>query len=327
MSLKHPAFANNERVRKAAASSPWMSQGERGAGIAILQAALIDLGHSMPISTRNKGIPDGIYGRETKATVYDFQGKQSLGKDGIAGRNTFSRLDTLMMAKGVPAPKPAPPPFAPMSRTYKIGTADPVITPDMGAGPWHSTPLTVTLLVQKALILETLPPQGMSATTVIGDDAARHLKHYMDNTGRRLTIDLEGMINEVRTAKMRFDNEVNQAKTFVEQLPVGTHQITSKSAEGAYNRKAENKNWFFAIGGYSTWGKGQARVTAGASGRECDLNFEYKFFDRYNWDGGKKVEIFGVTITDQFMGEFHRQGIAREYDCVGSIKRRLRWNP
>jgi len=184
----------------------------------------------------------------------------------------------------------------------------------------------MTARVQKQLILEILPPRSASAALLIGDDAARHLKHYMDNTRRKLTIDLEGMIEEVRTAKMRFHNEVNQARAFVEQLTVGEHRITSNTAEGAYNRKTENKNWFFAIGGYSTWGKGQARVKKDASGqREYELDFEYKFFDRYNWDGGKKVEIFGVTITDQFMDEFHCQELAREYDCVGSIKRKLRW--
>jgi hypothetical protein len=53
--------------------------------------------------------------------------------------------------------------------------------------------------------------------------------------------------------------------------------------------------------------------------------FEYKFYDRYNWDGGKKVDIFGVTITDAFMGEFHRQGMAKEYDCFGSVRRQLSW--
>ncbi|MCP5119955.1 MAG: hypothetical protein GY953_54855, partial [bacterium] len=110
-----------------------------------------------------------------------------------------------------------------------------------------------------------------------------------------------------------------------ETLSVGTHQITSKMAEGAYNRKSETTNWFFAIGGYSTWGKGEARVTD-AAGRKYELDFEYKFFDRYNWDGGKQVTIGPVTITDQFMGEFHRQGLAREYDCVGSIQRSFRWS-
>ena len=326
MALKYPAFANNGRVRRAATNSPWMARGETGAGVAVLQAALIDVGHAMPISTRKKGVPDGVYGAETRSTALAFQTKQKLkGQDGVAGRETFTRLDTLMVAKGIPPQVPPSPPARPVSRDYKIGTADPTITPDPGAGPWNSKPKTMTVRVQKELILEILPPRGSSSSLIIGDDAARHMLHYMNNTGRTLTIDLEGMIDEVKTANGRFRNEVNQAKTFVGSLSPGTHQITSRTAEGAYNRKSETKNWFFAIGGYSTWGKGEARVMAGAGAREYELDFEYKFFDRYNWDGGKKVTIGPVTITDQFMGEFHRQGLAREYNCVGSIRRRLRW--
>ena len=48
-------------------------------------------------------------------------------------------------------------------------------------------------------------------------------------------------------------------------------------------------------------------------------------YDRYNWDGGKSVTLFGIKITDQFMGEFHRQGLAREFDCVGSVRRTFSW--
>ena len=157
---------------------------------------------------------------------------------------------------------------------------------------------------------------------IIGGDAARHMKHYMDNSGRDLRIDLEGMIDEVPTAKKHFENEVSQIKRYVETLPAGTHQITSTRAESAYNYKKENWNWFYAVGGYSTWGKGTATVSS-SDARE--LEFEYKFFDRYNWDGGKEVTIGPITITDQFMAEFHRQGVAREFNMRGSIKRSFRW--
>jgi hypothetical protein len=37
------------------------------------------------------------------------------------------------------------------------------------------------------------------------------------------------------------------------------------------------------------------------------------------------VTLFGVKITDHFMGEFHRQGLAREFDCIGSLRRRFAW--
>jgi hypothetical protein len=61
------------------------------------------------------------------------------------------------------------------------------------------------------------------------------------------------------------------------------------------------------------------------SERRCELNFEYKFYDRYNWDKGKSVTFAGITVTDEFMGEFHRQGLAQEFDCVGSFRRSFSW--
>jgi len=121
-------------------------------------------------------------------------------------------------------------------------------------------------------------------------------------------------------------HEVFQAQDFVESLPVGSHQITSRTVETGYNIQTENKNWFFAIGGYKRWGTGQAKVTQNAQGqRSYELDFTYKFFDRYNWDGGKSVTLFGIKITDHFMGEFHRQGLAREFDCLGAVRRRFTW--
>ncbi|WP_034161240.1 hypothetical protein [Sphingomonas sp. ERG5] len=55
------------------------------------------------------------------------------------------------------------------------------------------------------------------------------------------------------------------------------------------------------------------------------MDFTYCFRDRYNWDGGKAVDFGPLHITDEFMGEFHRQGLAREFDCVGSVQRAITW--
>jgi len=41
-------------------------------------------------------------------------------------------------------------------------------------------------------------------------------------------------------------------------------------------------------------------------------------FDRYNWDGGKKVNIGPITITDESMAEMHRAGVAQEFNMSGS---------
>jgi hypothetical protein len=173
----------------------------------------------------------------------------------------------------------------------------------------------------KIAIANALP----QAYAVIGDDATKHMYHYLDNSGAPYTIDLEDMLASVPSAMDRFEAEAAQAQAFVELLDVGVHDITSRMMQGGYNLKRENWNWYFAIGGYSSWGKGRATVTRETFGREFVLNFEYCFYDRYNWDKGKAVTIFDITVTDEFMGEFHRQGLAREFDCVGSVRRRLSW--
>lgn len=104
-------------------------------------------------------------------------------------------------------------------------------------------------------------------------------------------------------------------------VPNGEHNVTSGSRSGGYNTKAESWNWYYAVGGYSAWGKGKASVC----NDEYTLLFEYKFYDRYNWDKGKSVTILGITVTDAFMGEFHRQGLAREFDMRASVKRTIKW--
>ena len=82
--------------------------------------------------------------------------------------------------------------------------------------PWNSQPKTALALVQRECILEILPPRGVSAETLIGKDAARHMKClYLEGSGRPLTIDLDRMVRDVPSAKKRFLTKVSHAKTFV----------------------------------------------------------------------------------------------------------------
>lgn len=120
--------------------------------------------------------------------------------------------------------------------------------------------------------------------------------------------------------------EFRQAQRFIETLPVGRHLFTSRTGESAFNFEGESTDWYFAIGGYTYWGKGEARISPSKWGKHYEVEFTYNFFDRYNWDGDKSVVVGGVEITDEFMAKFHRQGLAREFDCVGSVTRSLSWD-
>jgi len=83
---------------------------------------------------------------------------------------------------------------------------------------------------------------------------------WTEADGRASSIREHG--TNVPSARKRFLNEVSQAKTFVEALPAGTHAITSKRGEGGYNSKSESTNWFLAIGGYTSWGRGLCKDQA-----------------------------------------------------------------
>jgi hypothetical protein len=205
---------------------------------------------------------------------------------------------------------------------YFIGTADPTITPDAGAGVWNSSRSSAEMWLKKQAVYQILP----HARIVIGSDATRNMAHYLNNSGKDLSLNVESLIDDVPGEKRLYERELILARRFVQTLPVGTHNISSKSATVGYAEQKESWNWYFATGGYSIWGKGVAKVTAVAGVAQYELDFEYKFFDRYNWDGGKSVEIMGVEITDEFMGRFHREGYAKEYNLVGSMKRNLKWS-
>lgn len=328
----------NDRLSAAVNGGKPLKLGERSDGVAAMQAGLADLGFLMPKSTSHAKVLDGKFGAETKSAVEKFQASEKLVPvDGIAGKATILALDVRLLAKFKPAPaKPvkrrptrsgSPPATLPASSLrfedgyYKTGTGDPPLTRDPGAGAWNSKEWKFSTATLKALIESQLD----KAVIYPGPQSVRHMRHYFANSGRDLTIDLEAMIKDVPRAQRALVAEFRQAQRFIQTLPVGRHQFTSKSAESSYNYKNETVDWFFAIGGYSYWGKGTATVSMVGGQKKYDVDFRFKFFDRYNWDGGKAVTIAGITITDEFMGEFHRQGLAKEYDCYGEIKRQLSW--
>jgi peptidoglycan hydrolase-like protein with peptidoglycan-binding domain len=320
--LRYGPFAACAGIVAAARDTPALRRGHWNASVRVLQGALIDLGFKLPRSLRKNGTPDGIFGQETFDAVSRFQSDHGLTANGVAGRETIFELDRTMAAKVAPPVHiPVPPPVLPRTAHYELGSADPPMTPDKGAGGWKSRPQTATYTALKAAVFGVLP----HATVIIGDDAVKHMAHYLGNSGSTYRIDLEGMMEEVPAARNALQAEAAQAQEFVEMLGTGKHAITSRTAEPDYNDKAESWNWYFAIGGYKSWGRGEATVQDGPKGRNYVLDFEYKFFDRYNWDKGKSVKIFDVTVTDEFMAQFHVQGLAREFDCVGAIRRRLSW--
>ena len=133
MSLQSEHFRNIDRLAAAAANNPPLKQGESGEAVSRLQQALLDLGHSLPVSTAKQDGPDGIYGTETRLVVKAFQGGQRppLSDDGIAGENTLANLDAQLVSRGKRFP-PSNTPTVDASTKFNIqGTPAP-----QGLPPW-----------------------------------------------------------------------------------------------------------------------------------------------------------------------------------------------
>lgn len=99
--LQSQQLRGDPRLDAAANNNPPFRYGEKdgvnSSAVNKLQQALITLGYSMPITTKNgTRAPDGIYGDETFKTIQKFQSDQQLTVDGIAGKDTLHHLDRLL---------------------------------------------------------------------------------------------------------------------------------------------------------------------------------------------------------------------------------------
>ena len=205
---------------------------------------------------------------------------------------------------------------------FVTGRTDPALKHDLGAGLWNSEKSEAKMIALKVAIMNYM----VHATILVGDDAAKHMLHYLLNSEEEYEFDLQGMVDDIPRAMDLFEQEVDQAKNFAETLSPGTHNIIASTLTPGYNTKIESKNWYFAVGGYSIWGKAKVIVEKdSAENKAYKMDFILNCADRYNWDKGKSVEIFNVEITDEFMGAFHRQGLAKEFNLRGQIKSQLKW--
>ncbi len=123
--------------------------------------------------------------------------------------------------------------------------------------------------------------------------------------------------------KFILNQEIAEARDFVLALPEGSHRINSKNYVNAYADEDSSRNWYYAVGGFAVWSRGLVTLKRVDTLLTYELDFEFVFEDRYNWDKGKSVKLLGKVITDIEMGRFHREGLAREFRMTGSIFRKI----
>lgn len=194
---------------------------------------------------------------------------------------------------------------------------DPQIESRPGAGEWNSeTKSFENRIVAKSALKFFATEQARQQW---GDEAATALHHYFENNGRDLRLDVSKLIQDVSSVKEKFELSRQLAKDLSLGLSDGIYLFTSEQAGTGLITKEDSENWYLAVAGYCFWIKGKIVIADG----KTNITSEFTIWDRYDWDPGVQVQIdtpIGPIVVDQDrIGEFHRQGLAKEFNFFGSI--------
>ncbi len=158
-------------------------------------------------------------------------------------------------------------------------------------------------------------------------DAARHMRHYLDGTGKTLNVDVDRVLDGVGQGRDASDATLSEALSGVRErvgaydgkrlvIPFESPWLVATAG------KANETNWYYAMGSFSVSQSGVVIVEPPSEpGGEPTVRIEYRthVFDRYNWDPNKKVTIPLVgEVADSTLGRLHQVGLAREYEIHGS---------
>ena len=202
---------------------------------------------------------------------------------------------------------------------YQEGDFTPTIINDLGSGEHGCLADSMTENEQK--LYDNMQWVVFFANVWGYHDAAKHLRHYLNNTGNDLEIDLARFIREVPSAQPIIDEEISMAKNFAETIKdKNSFKISSSRTTEGYATK-DTPNWFYAVGGYSLYGKGEVSLC----NDEYTMIFTIYFDDRYNWDAGKGVKIFGYPISDVSLGRLHQVGLGQEFNIKGEVQYIIKW--
>lgn len=220
---------------------------------------------------------------------------------------------------------------------YILGREEPEYSIDVGSGEWCSAGHFSEQFYYYKYYLEQLI-DGSLYLKYRYPFARENLLHYLQNTGEDIHINLTDMMGKSAQLRDNYVQLLDAAKSFCKTLPPGQHEFTSAHVN-TDDFISSDPDLFYAIGGYQYWGKGRVQITEDKykntmsnGSRLCgyNLTFQFKFFDRYNWNvsvANSGVRLGSIVpVNDTFMGRFHQECLAREYNIFGAIESEVKWH-
>ncbi|MFJ9678331.1 hypothetical protein ACIRP2_09780 [Streptomyces sp. NPDC101194] len=203
------------------------------------------------------------------------------------------------------------------------------IAPDRGSGPYG---------VEKPGAEERRTREKMNLIAEAADwkgdsDAARHMAHYLGNSGTDMELPVDKMMSDVPDFRDHIEDSIREhqddwREQALEEFRKNGGRPVSIPVETANRdfsfQKDVNNNWFYAVGSTRSNVTGVITVVPDANGEpKVGLDYQANAWDRYNWDESKGVTINApvmgdMSIPDGQMARLHTTGIAREFDMAGS---------
>ncbi|CAL9540864.1 hypothetical protein SUDANB120_04243 [Streptomyces sp. enrichment culture] len=160
------------------------------------------------------------------------------------------------------------------------------------------------------------------------DDAARHMKHYLGNSGAPMELPVDEMLSDEKDFQRHVErSHLNREAEWREQALAEYERnggravaipVETPNADYSF-QKASDENWFFAVGSTRSNVTGVVTAVPGADGKPVvSLDYQVNVWDRYNWDQGKHVDVWLYEIPDGEMGQQHKVGLAQEFNMAGS---------
>ncbi|MEU6309857.1 hypothetical protein [Streptomyces sp. NPDC047014] len=163
-------------------------------------------------------------------------------------------------------------------------------------------------------------------------DAARHMDHYLNGTGKALDLDVDRMLSDEDDTVLRDVSVATRARQEEEWRRQALDAFTQSggkpvaipvetAGQGYTHDKGPDgtANWYLAVGSAMTNATGVVTAVPGPDGKpQVSIDYQVNVWDRYNWDPGKATPIGPTTVTDADMARMHTTGQAREFDMRGS---------
>ncbi|WP_460764023.1 hypothetical protein [Nocardiopsis oceani] len=162
-------------------------------------------------------------------------------------------------------------------------------------------------------------------------NAARNMRHFLENSGEPLEQNVDHMLNTVdrfssdtETQQLALiEDAINQAEEEGGSGPY-TFPIRTDWAQHTGNLHEDGQDWYYAAGTWAYSQTGEITVTREDDGSwSYDMEAQVHMRDQYDWhgvdDGGLGVTIpFIGDVDDEELAELHRAGLAQEFTMYGA---------